>query len=228
MLVALAFWQCAATFVRGSSLAIVTERFILTVRKMAFAQIMRQEMAFFNVHQTPKLTNLLSKQVADLNGLGAALVGTFTVGIVSLLSAVGLSVAINWRLGLVFSATCPFLLAAGYFSGSFSSQREQAARKSYAGAVGYASEAVDLVATVAMLTLEPHVQENFRAQLGEQAKRSTRMAWWACAIYSASQAAQYLCFAACFYYGGRLVAFGQATMLEFFICFSEFHTPVTG
>lgn len=220
-LVVLAFAQLAATIVRGSALAVVTERFTLRVRKLAFGQMMRQDMAFFDFHDTAELTNLLSKQAADLNGLGASLVGTFTVGIASLLSAIGLSIGVNWRLGLVFSATCPFLLAAGYGSGAFSSKREQQARKSYAGAVSYASEAVDLVATVAMLTLEPHVRERFHAQLSTQAKHSTKLAWLTCGIYAASQAATYLCFAACFYYGGWLVGNNQATMLEFFICFSK-------
>ncbi|KAK1580584.1 multidrug resistance protein 1 [Colletotrichum navitas] len=230
MLVAIAFVQCASSITRGFSLAVCTERFILRARRAAFGHIMRQDKSFFDTESCASITTLLSTLAGNLDGLGASLLGTFVVGIASLLSAVGLAIGINWRLGLVFSATVPALMAAGYMHGAFSSKREQHTRQLYAQAVSYANEAIDCIATVASLVLESHVEQNFHASMTEMRRRSMRTANKACCIYAVSQAAQYLCFAGCFYYGGRLVAFQKATMLEFFICFNAVvtSTPATG
>ncbi|OHW90615.1 ABC multidrug transporter mdr1, partial [Colletotrichum incanum] len=230
MLVAIALIQCMSSIMRGFSLAVCTERFITRARRTAFDYIMRQNMSFFDAKGSASITTLLSTITGDLNGLGASLMGTFTVGLVGLLSAVGLAIGINWKLGLVFSATVPALLASGYLYGTFASKREQQGRQLYAQAVSYASEAIDCIVTVASLALEPHVKETFHESLLEMRRRSMKTAHKACCIYAMSQAAQYLCFAGCFYYGGKLVADQQATMLQFFICFNAVvtSTPAMG
>lgn len=229
-LTVLAIIQCLTSILRGSTLALVTERFINRAREAAFIGILRQDMAFFDVHDSASLASLLSTQASELNGIGASLIGSFTTGIVGLLSAVGLSIAINWKLGLVYSAAAPALLISGYLQGVFASKREQQGRKTYEKAVSYASEAINCIATVASLTLEPYILDKFHQILAAQGRRSMRSAWLACGIYAVSQSIQYFSLAGGFYYGGWLVANHQATMFEFFICFTAIisATPATG
>nr|XP_036584019.1 ABC multidrug transporter mdr1 [Colletotrichum truncatum]KAF6793278.1 ABC multidrug transporter mdr1 [Colletotrichum truncatum] len=230
MLVVIAFVQCVSSIARGFSLAVCTERFVLRLRRAAFSLIMQQSMSFFDAEGGASLTTFLSTLASDLNGLGASLMGTFAVGLVGLLSAVGLAIGINWKLGLAFSATVPALLASGYLYGAFASKREQQSRQFYAEAVSRASEAIDCIMTVASLALESHVKESFHNSLLEMRHRSMKTAHKACCVYAVSQAAQYLCFAGCFYYGGWLMADKQATMMQFFVCFNAVvtSTPAMG
>lgn len=219
-LIVLSLFQCVASILRGSILALVTERFILRSRKASFSGIMRQDMAFFDAHASASLASLLSLQASELNGVGASLFGTFVTAIVGLLSAIALSIAINWRLGLVYAAVAPALLVSGYLQGVFASRRETHSRKSYEQAISFASEAIECVATVASFTLEPYVRDKFHKLLADQGRRNMRSAWLACGLYAISQSTQYFSLAGGFYYGGWLVAHHQANMLEFFICFT--------
>ncbi|KAL5872768.1 hypothetical protein ACKVWM_008433 [Pyricularia oryzae] len=230
LLIAVAVVQLTASMMRGFSLAVCTERFILQVRDKTFGHMMQQTMSYFDSHPATSLTTMLSSLPGELNGAGASLIGTFTVGLVGLVSAICLAIAVSWKLGLVFTAVVPLLLASGYLYGAFASSREQQGRKLYADAVGYATEVIDGMSTVASLQLEDSVLSEFRETLAAARRSSAALANRACLVFAVSQAAQYLCFAACFYYGGTLIASGQATMLQFFICFTAVvtSTPSAG
>ncbi|KAI6355513.1 hypothetical protein MCOR25_008159 [Pyricularia grisea] len=230
LLIGVAVVQLSASLIRGFSLAVCTERFILKVRIKTFGHMMHQTMSFFDSHSATSLTTLLSSLPGELNGVGASLIGTFAIGLVGLISAICLAIAVSWRLGLVFTAVVPVLLASGYLYGAFASSREREGRKLYADAVGYATEAIDGMSTVASLQLEATVLSTFSETLAASRRSSAALANRACLVYAMSQAAQYLCFAACFYYGGTLIAYSQATMLQFFICFTAVvtSTPAAG
>ncbi|ELQ42255.1 multidrug resistance protein 1 [Pyricularia oryzae Y34] len=230
LLIAVAVVQLTASMMRGFSLAVCTERFILQVRDKTFGHMMQQTMSYFDSHPATSLTTMLSSLPGELNGAGASLIGTFTIGLVGLVSAICLAIAVSWKLGLVFTAVVPLLLASGYLYGAFASSREQQGRKLYADAVGYATEVIDGMSTVASLQLEDSVLAEFCETLAAARRSSAALANRACLVFAVSQAAQYLCFAACFYYGGTLIASGQATMLQFFICFTAVvtSTPSAG
>lgn len=230
MLVALAGAQLVAQAMRGLSLAICSENLLLKARTQAFEQILRQEMSFFDIEGSAKLTALLSTRMTELNSITLSSIAIFVVGFTGLLSALALSIGVNWKLGLVFTAAVPILLASGYLHGAFASTREEESRQVYADAVAVASEAVDCMGTVTALGLEEHIDLQTWDLLSTRARESAKKAHIACSIYAMSQACVYLCFAGCFYYGGRQVARGESSMLEFFICYTAIvtSTPSTG
>ncbi|CAK4034816.1 multidrug resistance [Lecanosticta acicola] len=230
MLALLAAGQLVASAIRGTSLAICSERFLLQARTQAFDQMLRQEIAYFDEKGGQHLVLLLSTTLGQLNSLSVSQVAIFVVGFTGLISAIALSIAVDWKLGLVFTAMGPILLASGYLQGAFATQREQHSRALYHDAVVLATESIDCIGTVVSLGLEEDLLERFRSLLTSQARRAARKAHVACCVYALSQAAMYLCFTGCFYYGGRLLALKRTTMLDFFVCYTAIvtSTPSTG
>lgn len=230
MLVGLAVAQGVASAIRAASLAVCSEKFLTKARIQAFEQILRQDMTFFDAEGSAKLTSFVSTTLSELNSLSVSSVAAFVVGFTGLISAIGMSVGVNWKLGLVFTAAVPILLASGYLYGAFASSREHQARQSSLDAVIFASEAIDCISTVVSLGLEQYMDRRFWRLLSTQSQKRARKDHGACGIYAISQAGVYLCFAGCFYYGGRLIATGESSMLQFFICYTAIvtSTPSTG
>ena len=99
-------------------------------------------------------------------------------------------------------------------------QFQTRAKKAYEGSASYACEATSAIRTVASLTREEDVFEHYHQSLADQGKKSLVSILKSSALYASSQAFMFLCMALGFWYGGTLIANGELTMFQFFLCFS--------
>lgn len=205
---------------RSISLAICSENSLAKARTQALDHILRQDMAFFAAEGgTSKLTSFVSTTIGELDGLSVSSMSTWVGGLVGLVSAVAMSIGLHWKLALVYTSAVPFLLAAGYVYAAFASKREQKARQWSLEAVVLACESVDCLSTVVSLGLEQYMEDRFWQPLVTQSRRRVRKDHLSCGIYALSQAVVYLCLGGALYYGGRLIAAGEVSMLDFYICY---------
>lgn len=222
MFLMLAFVQFIAYSIQGTLFAKCSERLIHRVRDQAFRTMLRQDIEFFDLDENSagSLTSFLSTETTHVAGLSGVTLGTLLLVTTTLISACTLALAIGWKLALVCIATIPILLACGFLRFYMLARFQRRARSAYSGSASYASEAITAIRTVASLTRENDVLNQYRASLAAQQRASLRSILKSSALYAASQSLMFLAFALAFWYGGTLIAKLEYGMFTFFVVFS--------
>ena len=222
MYLVLAIVQIIAFCCQGVAFAVCSERLVYRTRNRAFRAMLRQDIAFFDKEENSAgaLTSFLSTETTHLAGMSGTTLGTLLLVCTTLVAATAVSLAIAWKLALVCTATVPILLGCGFFRFWMLAHFQTRAKKAYTGSANYACEATSAIRTVASLTREEDVWEHYHQSLVDQGKKSLVSILKSSALYASSQAFMFLCMALGFWYGGTLIANGELTMLQFFLCFS--------
>ena len=222
MYLMLALVQILSFSAQGVAFAYCSERLVHRARDMAFRNMLRQDIAFFDKEENTAgaLTSFLSTQTTHLAGMSGVTLGTILVVLTTLIAAIALSCALNYKLALVCTATIPVLLACGFLRFWMLARFQDRAKKAYESSASFACEATAAIRTVASLTREEDVWEHYHQSLVEQERKSLQSILRSSTLYASSQSFVFLCTALGFWYGGRLLANREITELHFFICFS--------
>ncbi|KAF2086861.1 ABC transporter-like protein [Saccharata proteae CBS 121410] len=222
MYLMLALTQLLSFTGQGLAFAICSERLIHRVRDRAFRTMLRQDISFFDQEENSAgaLTSYLSTETTNLAGLSGATLGTILVVTTTLTGALAVGIAIGWKLGLVCASTIPVLLACGFLRFWMLARFQTRAKKAYEASASYACEATSAIRTVASLTREDDVWAHYHEQLVAQGEKSLRSVLKSSLLYASSQSGMFLCTALGFWYGGTLIANGEYTLFQFFLCFS--------
>ncbi|ANZ73797.1 BA75_00081T0 [Komagataella pastoris] len=205
-------------FVLISFMILSSERLVYKMRYRCFKQYLRQDMTFFDQPENKVgiLVATLAKDPQDIEGLSGGTTAQLTVSVVTVIAGIILSVSINWRLGLVCTATIPILLGCGFFSIHLQNLFEERCLKSYQNSASYACEQVSALRTVISLTREWGVYEKYRSSIRNQVKRSRKSVVKTAFLYALIQGMTPWIFALGFWYGSRLMLEGRCTTREFF------------
>ena len=222
MFLMLGIVQFIAYTSQGIAFAYCSEHLIHRARDQAFRTMLRQEIAYFDQDDNTAgaLTSFLSTETTHLAGLSGSTLGTLLIVTTTLVSAVSISLAIGWKLALVCTATLPILIGCGFFRFWMLARFANRSKKAYEGSASYACEATTAIRTVASLTREDDVWEHYHQSLVTQNKKSLRSVLKSSTLYAGSQAFVLLCVALGFWYGGKLIADGEFSMFQFFVCFT--------
>ncbi|KAF1811980.1 P-loop containing nucleoside triphosphate hydrolase protein [Eremomyces bilateralis CBS 781.70] len=222
MYLMLAFVQLIGFVGSGLTFAYCSEKLTHRARDRAFRNMLRQDIAFFDKDENTAgaLTSFLSTETTHLAGLSGSTLGTILLVSTTLIAATTLAIALAWKLGLVCTATIPVLLFCGFLRFWMLARFQARAKKAYEASAGYACEATSAIRTVASLTREADVWENYHQQLVDQGQKSLNSVLKSSSLYAASQSLSFLCFALGFWYGGQLIATGEYSMFQFFVAFT--------
>ena len=222
MYLMLAIVQILSFSAQGIAFAYCSERLVHRVRDKAFRTMLRQDIAFFDKEENSAgaLTSFLSTETTHLAGMSGVTLGTILVVSTTLIAAISLSCAINYKLALVCTATIPILLACGFLRFWMLARFQDRAKKAYKASASYACEATAAIRTVASLTREEDVWEHYHQAIVEQEAKSLSSILRSSVLYACSQSFMFLCTALGFWYGGTLIANREISELQFFICFS--------
>jgi ATP-binding cassette subfamily B (MDR/TAP) protein 1 len=205
----------------GIFFAISTERLARRVRDVTLRSILRQNIGFFDdkAHGTGVMASRLSSSSSDLSGLGGAVMGCIMTFTATIAISLILCLAVGWKLSLVCAAVIPLLTALGWVRMEFISVFDGKIRLAGERAATYASEAVGAIRTVASGGLEGYVLESYREIQAEQAAKSLPAILRASVFYAVSQGINFLAAALVFWYGSGLLASGEYTLKQYYICF---------
>ena len=222
MYLMLALVQILSFSAQGIAFAYCSERLVHRARDKAFRNMLRQDIAFFDEERNTAgaLTSFLSTETTHLAGMSGVTLGTILVVCTTLIAAIALSCAMNYKLALVCTATIPILLACGFLRFWMLGRFHNRAKKAYESSASFACEATAAIRTVASLTREEDVWERYHQNLVAQEKRSLESVLRSSVLYASSQSFMFLCTALGFWYGGTLLGNKEITELHFFICFS--------
>lgn len=222
MYLMLALVQILSFSAQGIAFAFCSERLVHRARDKAFRTMLRQDIAFFDKEENSAgaLTSFLSTETTHLAGMSGVTLGTILVVCTTLIAAISLSCAMNYKLALVCTATIPVLLACGFLRFWMLARFQDRAKKAYESSASFACEATAAIRTVASLTREEDVWEHYHQNLVAQGRASLHSILRSSILYASSQSFMFLCTALGFWYGGTLLGNKEITELHFFICFS--------
>ncbi|GKT70594.1 ABC transporter [Colletotrichum tofieldiae] len=191
-------------------------------RKEIINDMLRQDLRFFD--RPENTTGALSSRVDsypqavfELMGFNVALIFVSVVGV---LSCCVVALAYGWRLGIVIIfAGLPPLLASGYARIRMESAMETKISKRFSASASIASEAISAIRTVSSLAIESSVLENYTNELEHAISDSKRPIMLIMLPFAFTQSVEYAFQALGFWYGCRLVSFGDLTMVNFFAAF---------
>ncbi|KAH7379491.1 P-loop containing nucleoside triphosphate hydrolase protein [Pyrenochaeta sp. MPI-SDFR-AT-0127] len=207
-------------FGRGWNLSRGSARLIATVRERAFAAMLRQDMEFYDssLVTSGALANFLSSESNRLAGLSGATLGTIVSGGASVLIAIIVGCSFGWKLALVCTSTIPLVLACGFFRIKAILSMEKRTKSSSAAA-SFACETAASIRTVAALSLEKYLLQQYHDKLGDRAKENLKFMTISGALYALSEGLLLLILALVFWYGGGLMLDQEYSVLQFFIIY---------
>lgn len=166
------------------------------------------------------LTAKLSALPTQLQELMSANFLLILVVIVNLVASSALAIAYGWKLGLVvvFGGLPPIVLS-GLLRIRLETKIENINSERFANSASLANEAVMSIRTIASLTLERPILEQYSAMLDSIVQQSVKSLVWTMFWFALSQSLDFLVMALGFWYGAQLLASGEYTVDQFYIIF---------
>lgn len=166
------------------------------------------------------LTSKLSDLPTQLQELMSANATLLIVIVINLLSSSILAIAYGWKLGMVMVfGGLPCIAFAGLLRIRLETKIEQANGERFGNSASLASEMVTAIRTVASLTMERSIMDEYSAILGNIVQRSIKSLLWTMFFFALSQSLDFLVMALGFWYGAQLLASGEYTTAQFYIIF---------
>ncbi|KAI1328401.1 multidrug resistance protein [Xylariaceae sp. FL0255] len=205
----------------GIGFAKCSELLIHRVRDQSFRAMLRQDVGFFDRDENTAgaLTSFLSTETTHVAGLSGATLGTILTVTTTLGSSIIVALIFGWKLALVCISAVPVIIGAGYFRYYMLQHFQRRSKRAYEKSAGYASEAISAIRTVASLTREHDVLNQYKDSLALQQKASLKSILKSSLLYAAAQSFLFLAFALGFWYGGMLIANREYNLFQFFVCF---------
>ncbi|KAH7409668.1 P-loop containing nucleoside triphosphate hydrolase protein [Cadophora sp. MPI-SDFR-AT-0126] len=207
---------------QGLALGYCSAKLTSRVGSKAFRDIIRQDVSFFDREENTvgSLTSTLSTEPTNLSGFGGFTLGAIVSVISTIVSALALSIALSWRLGLVCGATIPLMLSSGFYRYWIIAQLAKRSKKAYATSASYAAEATSAIRTIASLTREKEVLGVYHDSLTKERRKALLPTFKSSNLYAVSQGFPYLVMALGFWYGGHLISRGEIGMFQFYVCYN--------
>ena len=222
MFFVVALGNLVAYFNIGWNCNVIAQTVTRRYRHEMFQRVMAQDMDFFDRPENTSgaLTSKLSSLPTALQELVSANILLILIVLVNIVSSSILAIVYGWKLGLVVVfGGLPPLLAAGYARIRLDQKLESQTGERFAESAGLATEAVTSIRTVAALTLETQILDEYTENLNGILKRSVGALAWTMFWFALSQSLEFLIMALGFWYGSRLLASGEYTTTQFFVIF---------
>ncbi|KAJ5112704.1 ABC transporter [Penicillium argentinense] len=209
-------------FVVGWSSNVVAQTINQKYRRQIVNDMLRQDLQFFDrpENTTGALTSRADsypQAVFELMGFTVALIVVATTSVVACCI---LAVVYSWRIGVVIVfAGLPPMLVSGWARIRMEAAMDDKISKRFSSSASIASEAVNSIRTVSSLALEKTVLERYTQELDQAIASSTRPLLMIMLPFAFTQSVEYSFLALGFWYGCRLVSYGQVEMVDFFVAF---------
>lgn len=208
-------------FLQGFTLSRSSAQLIARIREDAFSAILRQDIEFFDSDTVTSgsLAAFLSSEANRLAGLSGSTLGAIITAVASVVVAIIVGLSFGWKLALVCTSTIPLVIGCGYFR-FYALVRMEKRTKESTDSASFACEAASSIRTVATLSLEAHLLEQYHTKLEAQGRGNLKFMNISSLLYAMSQGLAMFIFALVFWYGGGLMLRTEYTVLQFFIVYS--------
>ncbi|KAM0454494.1 hypothetical protein ACHAPV_008365 [Trichoderma viride] len=191
-------------------------------QKEYFESTLWQRMTFFDQeeHSQGAIVARVASDPQRLDELLGASMASVYIAVFSIVGSVSIAFAFGWKLAVV--ACCvvlPISIVASFFRFKYELQFERMNNEVFAESSKFASESIAAFRTVSAFTLEETICRRFETLCRNHVAAAFKKARWATFLVGLSDSATIPCQALLLYYGGRLLANGELTVLKFFVSF---------
>ncbi|KAK1147947.1 hypothetical protein N8T08_000463 [Aspergillus melleus] len=222
MCLVLAIGSFVIYFIIGWSSNVVSQIIDNKYRREIISNILRQDVKFFDrpENSTGALASRADSYPRSLFELMGMTIGLIMAGLVAVISCSIMALAYGWKLGLVIIlAGLPPLMLSGWARIKTEAKIEDTISKHFSQSSSIVSEAVSAIRTVSSLAIEQSVLERYTAELDHATSASRFPVLLMMAPFAFTQTVEYSFMALGFWYGCRLVSFGELSMTSFLIAF---------
>jgi ABC transporter fused permease/ATP-binding protein len=200
------------TAVRMYLFTVAGERIVARLRQRLYAQLVRQEIAFFDERRTGELTNRLSADTTVVQNTATVNVSMFLRFSITTMGAIGILAWTSWRLTLVMLALVPVAVIGAMFYGRWVRRLSRKVQDALAGAMEVAEETLSGIRTVRAFAREDRESERYSGHV-ERSFDLARKRAKVNSIFGAIAAfAGYGAISGVLWYGGILLVEHQMTM----------------
>ncbi|PKY03140.1 ATP-binding cassette transporter [Aspergillus campestris IBT 28561] len=205
---------------RGYCFAVSASQLQLRARSGLFKALLLKSLPFLDHkdHSIGALVSFLSSGTPKIVGVSGTSLGLVVESIVMLATGITVGCIFGWKLGIAATATVPLIAMSSFLQYYIEAQVQKHVKRDTA-AVAIAQEAFSAIKTVTVLNLQRTVLASFEIA----STQDTQGRYWAmsAAIYACTTSLRILSIAFVFWYGGtHLIATGEYTIQQFFICFA--------
>ena len=222
MFVVLAIGLFITYFALGWATTLIAHTLSHKYRRQIFNDTLRQDLKFFDRQEnsTGALASRVDAHPQAIFELMGINVGLVLISVVNILACSILGIVYSWNLGLVVVfAGLPPLVGCGYLKVRIDAKLDQAVTDRLSQSATIASEAITAIRTVSSLAIEEHVLDKYTQELDHAVSHSVRPLITMMVWFALTQSIEYWFQALGFWYGCRLVSFGDIDIVAFFITF---------
>ncbi|KAE8330307.1 multidrug resistance protein 1, 2, 3 [Aspergillus sergii] len=222
MFIVLAAGCLISYFILGYATNTVAQHLGHKLRKQCLHDILQQDIEFFDREEnsTGALVARVDSNPQAILELMGYNIGLVLIAALNVLACAVLALVYSWKLGLVVTcAGLTPLVGSGYLKIRLDAKLDRDTSKRYSVSASIASEAVTSIRTVSSLAIEYSALERYTRELDEAMADLKRPLFAVMASFAFTQAAEYWFLALGFWYGCRLLSFGEVTLYAFFVAF---------
>lgn len=211
LLIAIFAVQSAVRFVQGYQLALVGELVIIDLRKQLFGRLTTLSLGFFAERRVGELVSRIASDAMRIRTTLTTDISTTLSQSFMLVGALGIMVAINWRLMGIIVVIIPLIVAVGAVFGLWvrriSTERQDAIAESNV----VVEESLQAIRVVKSFTREDYENQRYTGKLEEAYGIAYRMTWIRQTFGSTMAFIGFSALAAFLWFGGREVLAGRLT-----------------
>ncbi|CAL3968519.1 unnamed protein product [Diplocarpon coronariae] len=197
----------------------IAERLLYNLRVLSFRSLLEQDLHW---HQSGARdpTSLLGVITKDAVSVGAFTGGTFGMIFavcMNVLISVIVSLIFAWKIALVCLTTVPVLLGAGFMQLRMLARYEERHQKAFSMATSLATEAIQSIKTVVVLSLEQEYMDSFARLLLPPKKQVVRASVVTNIFLAISYTAGTFVNALAYWWGSQLIMKGEYTQTDFLV-----------
>lgn len=222
MFVAMACGLLIVYFLLGYASAAVAQGLTHQLRRESLDGFLKQDLEFFDREEntTGALVSRVdgnAQAVFELMGMNVALV---FVSVIQVLACSALAIAHSWKIGLVVVfAGLPPLIGSGFLKIRSDVKLDRKRERRMEKGASIASEAITAIRTVSSLAIEEGVLARYVDELQQANQGSVKPLCGMMIWFAITQGVEYWFMALGFWYGCRLLSFGEVNMYDFMVAF---------
>ena len=208
-----------ANFVTWWTFGIIAEKMLYSLRVLSLGSLLEQTVNWHSSEgRTPtSLLSIITKDSMAVSNFSGSTFGTIFAILVNVVLAVIVSHIFAWKLALVCMATLPILLGTGFMQLRMLARYEERHQNAFTKATSLATEAIESIRTVAVLSLEREYMASFQRLLAPPRKEVVRASASTNIFLAIAYSTGTFINALAYWWGSQLIMRGEYTQRDFLI-----------
>ncbi|CZT44510.1 related to multidrug resistance protein [Rhynchosporium secalis] len=211
--------ELIANFLAWFGFGTVAERLLYNIRVLSFRSLLEQTIHWHKSEgrDPTSLLGVITKDCVAVGAFSGSTFGTIFAVCMNILISIIVSHVFAWKIAVVCLTTVPILLGSGFLQLRMLARYEERHQKAFSTATSLATEAIQSIKTVAVLSLEQEYMDSFERLLLPPKKQVVRASVVTNIFLAISYTAGIFVNALAYWWGSQLIMRGQYTQTDFLI-----------